>query len=326
MNTGDALLLKGYDLKTGEYCDSDQAVTDGRGYPMNICTNYNKQFSVYGNIQSLHCGDNFIEELGTETTGAFGSYEYKGLFYNARGLISAKNLILQYPTLAFYGYSYMFQGCTLLTEVPKLPATELTNCCYESMFYGCTALIKAPELPATTVEYRCYNSMFRDCTSLAEAPELPATTLEYECYDSMFRDCTSLAKAPELPATTLEYGCYDSMFYGCTSLTEAPELPATTLKLYCYSEMFYDCNNLIVAPELPATTLVSNCYYAMFYNCHKLNYIKAMFTTTPSSTYTAIWVEGVASTGTFVKNSGATWTNRGTNAVPNSWTIQTASS
>jgi hypothetical protein len=60
----------------------------------------------------------------------------------------------------------------------------------------------------------------------------------------------------------------------------------------------------------------------MFNGCLKLNYIKAMFTTTPTSTYTANWVSGVAATGTFVKNASATWTNVGTYAVPTGWTVQ----
>ena len=64
----------------------------------------------------------------------------------------------------------------------------------------------------------------------------------------------------------------------------------------------------------------------MFSGCTSLNYIKAMFTTTPSNTYTQNWVSGVAASGTFVKNSAATWTTTGINAVPTNWTIQWASS
>ena len=90
------------------------------------------------------------------------------------------------------------------------------------------------------------------------------------------------------------------MFSGCTSLTTAPVLPATTLKSYCYSYMFRGCS--------------------------KLNYIKAMFTTAPSTYYTSNWVNGVASTGTYVKNSAATYTTRGISAIPSNWTIETASS
>ena len=154
---------------------------------------------------------------------------------------------------------------------------------------------------------------------------IPATTLATFCYDSMFRDCTSLTTAPELPATTLASSCYNNMFYGCWSLTTAPELPATTLATYCYQFMFYLCTSLTTAPELPATTLANNCYKNMFYGCSNLNYIKAMFVTTPSSSYTSDWVKGVAASGTFVKNSAATWSGTGVNSIPSGWTVRTAS-
>ena len=154
---------------------------------------------------------------------------------------------------------------------------------------------------------------------------LPATILAYGCYISMFNGCTSLTTAPELPATTLASYCYSNMFYGCTSLTTAPELPATTLATYCYNGMFRGCTNLTSAPELPATTLASNCYYYMFNGCTNLNYIKAMFTTTPSTSYTSNWVNGVSSTGTFVKNSAATWDVTGEYGIPTGWTVETAS-
>ena len=126
-----------------------------------------------------------------------------------------------------------------------------------------------------------------------------------------------------LPATTLASYCYRNMFEYCTNLTTAPILPATTLSTQCYYSMFSLCTSLTKAPVLPATTLVSGCYYGMFTSCSSLNYIKAMFTTTPSNSYTRYWVTGVASTGTFVKNSAATWNVTGTNGVPTGWTVQT---
>ena len=158
----------------------------------------------------------------------------------------------------------------------------------------------------------------------AENLILPATTLAESCYEFMFGNCTSLTTAPELPATTLAERCYSNMFDGCTSLTSAPELPATTLTSYCYSSMFYGCTGLTTAPELPATTLANGCYGFMFQDCTNLNYIKAMFTTTPSTTYTPDWVENVSSTGTFVKNSAATWNVTGADGIPNGWTVETA--
>jgi hypothetical protein len=179
----------------------------------------------------------------------------------------------------------------------------------------------------TTLPNYAFYYLFYNCNKIKDASGLyfPFATLNnYSCL-MMFYNCTGLTKAPELPATTLGQSCYQYMFYGCTSLTTAPTiLPATTLAQSCYNSMFSGCSNLTTAPELPATTLVNYCYSAMFYGCSKLNYVKALFTTTPSDTYTQMWLQNVSSTGTFVKNSAATWTNRGVNAVPTRWTIETA--
>jgi hypothetical protein len=38
------------------------------------------------------------------------------------------------------------------------------------------------------------------------------------------------------------------------------------------------------------------------------------------------WVDGVASSGTFVKNSEATWYVTGDNGIPEGWTIEKAES
>jgi len=169
-----------------------------------------------------------------------------------------------------------------------------------------------------------YGSTFLQIVS-AENLVLPATTLAFACYGGMFNGCTSLTTAPELPATALASNCYSNMFNGCTSLTTAPELPATTLANRCYTLMFAGCTSLTTAPELPATTLANSCYGFMFEGCSSLNYIKAMFTTTPDISYTHSWVQGVASTGIFVKNSAATWSVSGSNGIPTGWTVQTPS-
>ena len=248
------------------------------------------------------------------------SYCYSNMFYKCTSLTTAP--VLPATTLTDYCYHEMFYNCTSLTTAPELPATILAEYCYGSMFSGCTSLVNAPELSATTLAQSCYYSMFSG-TSIQTAPELPAIVLLNNCYQYMFSGCTLLTTAPELPATTLAYGCYMGMFNGCTSLTTTPELSATQLADSCYYDMFRSCTSLTIAPILPATTLISNCYTNMFLDCSSLNYIKAMFTTTPSNTYTKDWVKNVATTGTFVKNTSAEWTTTGTNAVPTGWTVET---
>lgn len=170
-----------------------------------------------------------------------------------------------------------------------------------------------------------FRGLFYNCDIIdASQLILPATTLTDYCYYSMFQECTSLTAAPVLPATTLTTGCYAYMFKECTSLTAVPKLPATTLGVLCYTNMFENCSSIVTAPELPATTLVDSCYYGMFYGCTKLNYIKALFTTTPSSLYTNNWVYRVSRTGTFVKSKDATWNVTGVDGIPERWTVQTA--
>ena len=157
-------------------------------------------------------------------------------------------------------FSYLFNGCTVLTTAPELPAMKLAAYCYTNMFKGCTSLTKAPKLPATGLAEYCYQCMFEGCSKLTEVPsELPATTLATCCYSYMFMNCTSLNASPKLPATSLENNCYRGMFQGCTSLTTAPELKASTLVNNCYSLMFYDCSKLSSVTMLADDVSAESC-------------------------------------------------------------------
>lgn len=262
------------------------------------------------NLATLSTGNSMLLKAthggGTSITGYFtikgtGNFEASG---NVMSLIYGDNFVGQ-TSLAGKKYTFrnLFKNSTKLISAENLvlPATTLADNCYMSMFYGCSSLITSPQ-------------------------KLPAKTLITSCYREMFYVCTSLTTTPELSATTLGESCYYGMFQNCNSLTTPPVLGAQSLKRYCYMYMFRGCTSLTTAPDLPARQLTSDCYYGMFYGCSNLNYIKAMFTTTPSSSYTTNWVNGVSSTGTFVKNSAATWNVTGNDGIPSGWTIQTASS
>lgn len=217
-------------------------------------------------------------------------------------------------------YCMSFKDCKALTRAPDLPATILSEHCYEGMFSGCTSLVSSPELPATTLAESCYGGMFSGCTSLISAPELPVTTLAKYCCNNMFNGCTSLVTVPEiLPATTLAQRCYESMFSGCTSLVSAPELPATTLAKYCCQNMFKGCKSLVTVPKiLPATTLVKGCYNSMFRYCSNLKSVTALFEKSVTSSLNG-WLTGVSSIGTFYKNAEAVWENSG--IIPDGWDV-----
>ena len=68
---------------------------------------------------------------------------------------------------AFYG---LFAGADKLVNNTErllvLPATTLTEGCYQDMFNGCKGIEKAPELPAPKLEKNCYQEMFYDCAKL----------------------------------------------------------------------------------------------------------------------------------------------------------------
>ena len=142
----------------------------------------------------------------------------------------------------------------------------------------------------------------------------------------MFYGCTSLTTAPELPATDLAEECYRSMFYGCKSLITAPSaLPSTSVWRNCYNSMFEGCTSLTTAPELPATTSLGRyCYQAMFMGCTSLNHIKCLATDISATNCTQGWVDGVASTGTFVKNPNMESWPTGVDGIPTGWKVQNA--
>lgn len=243
--------------------ENTRYATNGKRY--NGFSGSTAVYNVYGNIMSLVSGDNFSSLTTLENIYIFYS------LFQATKVNDASNLIL--------------------------PATALTQSCYEGMFSGCTSLTTAPELPATTLAVGCYAGMFAGCTSLTTAPELPATTLAASCYASMFRGCTNLTHAPSI-------------------------LPATTLAPYCYNIMFMD-TSIAIAPELPAETLAGDCYGSMLRNCRNLTYIKCLAIDKSARDCLNFWTYGVSPTGTFVKHPNTTWTT-GEHGIPTGWTVEDA--
>ena len=206
-------------------------------------------------------------------------------------------------------------------DLKKMPSAL----CFFALFLDCTCLETAPDLPATSLSTRCYSNMFWNCVSLKSAPELPASSLAESCYAGMFYGCTGLTDAPKIHATNLAVVCCQQMFQGCTSLQSAPELPATKLATRCYNRMFQNCTSLQSAPELPAAKLAQGCYEMMFSGCSRLACVKCLAEDDLSlvwGMYMSGWLEGVSSTGTFIKSPrNDTWT-RGNGGIPSGWQVE----
>lgn len=154
---------------------------------------------------------------------------------------------------------------------------------------------------------------------------LPFTKLSKHCFRSMFAQANIVYPVTELPAKNLEEGCYFAMYSRCGELRKPSIMKATKLAEYCCRYMYQYCEKLEEAPDLLSLSLVKGCYDRMHYNAHSLNYIMALYTSTPSSAFlngtTYDYLYGVASSGVFVKNINATWTGTGSWAVPSGWRI-----
>ena len=152
-------------------------------------------------------------------------------------------------------FCYLFNGCTVLTSAPELPATKLANDCYYYMFGDCTSLTSAPELKATTLADGCYYYMFFNCTSLTSTPELKATTLADKCYWSMFEACTKLSTVTMLaPGDKISEAtdCYYGWLYQAgTNKT----ISSHTLKIQ--DKTAYDV--LKIKGHLPTEWQIGNC-------------------------------------------------------------------
>ena len=138
----------------------------------------------------------------------------------------------------------------------------------------------------------------------------------------MFFACENLVSAPEvLPATSLTEYCYYSMFQRCYKLVSAPDMPATSVAPNCCHSMFASCTSLSHAPVLLSSTLATSCYASMFNGCTSLNYIKCLASEIGNNQCVDYWVSGVATSGTFVKASGAQWLTGGS-GIPEGWTVE----
>ena len=176
-------------------------------------------------------------------------------------------------------------------------------------------------------DYCCYK-LFENNIYLRNANKLRlhntySTRISDSCYERMFYGCTSLISTPSLPASKIGMSSYSNMFRGCTSLATAPSLSSTDLMYASYKSMFESCTSLTAAPVLPATELVESCYEKMFYGCSNLSFVECHAEDTDVVNALNRWLNGVSSTGTFIKKQGVTYpTDIFYDGIPKGWTIQ----
>lgn len=247
----------------------------------------NAYIHIGGNIMSLLYKDSFWKEDISPNNIIPSTFCFYRLFYQSD----------IYSCLGI-GYYVDGQGQNHALNILRLPATNLKANCYREMFNYSTKMVYGPLiLPAKSISVTsCYYKMFNNCESLITTPKLPATTLMDNCYAYMFMNCTALTTTYDLPAENIGYSSYQDMFHGCTSLVKAPEIKGKYINHYSLTNMFSGCTNL--------------------------NYIKILVENPTGYLGTfSSWVNGVSSTGTFVKKRGVTYPS-GTSGIPEGWTVE----
>ena len=156
-----------------------------------------------GNI-AINAGDKVAFFGDNETYGYFKSTWVNSqifctsdcyIYGNIMSLISSADYANLKKLTEIRTFMMLFSSNTHIKIHPKntleLPATTLTDLCYNQMFYGCTGLTKAPELPATTLTYRCYNLMFYGCKNLSSVTCLATDISASSCTSSWLSGVSS---------------------------------------------------------------------------------------------------------------------------------------
>ena len=114
-------------------------------------------------------------------------------------------------------FCYLFDGCSVLTSAPELPATTLADYCYYGMFNGCTSLTTAPVLKATTLAKYCYSFMFYGCKKIATVTMLVPSDLIFGktscCYNWLYNAGTYVSSRTLIVTDEAAYNALESKAY-----------------------------------------------------------------------------------------------------------------
>ena len=214
-----------------------------------------------------------VETSGVDINDYFET-NYTGNNYN-RFIKKVPNNILIKGTSC----SYMFQSFNMLSEIPQLDTSSVTNMYY--MFGNCSSLTTIPQLDTSKVTIM--NGMFSNCSSLITIPQLD--TSKVTNMNSMFDNCRSLTTIPQLDTSSVTNMNY--MFRYCSSLTTIPQLDIS--KVANMENMFYNCSSLTTISELDASSVTNITYMftanSKLTNMGGLKNLGMAYSTTQSANY-----------------------------------------
>lgn len=272
------------------------------------------------------CTD-LVEAAFSIDSDSCSDYGMNNCFKGCSKLIGGPSF--NFDSVGNYGLASAFQDCVKYSSTINLALNSTKSYSFASAFRNCKELVNVSiSTPSDSAYAHVFDSAFFGCSSLSDGSSIlfNYSSLGDSSLYRCFYNCNSLITGANIPATVHSDSSCASMYEGCTSLRNTPIVGVSTLGVNCCRRMFYGCSSLSSAPDLNALYLKQGCYQEMFRNCATLNHIKALFTSLPLSDYTANWVVGVASAGTFEVNREASWSssssyNYGVNSIPVGWTV-----
>ena len=161
-------------------------------------------------------------------------------WYNYRSYIKSVKINLNDMTDA----SYMFYGCSKLTQIDLSGMDTSSVINMGSMFNGCSGLteINLNGLNTSNVTNMAY--MFSGCSGLTEINLSGLNTSSVRSMFSMFRDCSGLTGINLNGIDTSSVIDMSRMFRGCSGLTEIDMSGMDTSNVTNMDEMFYGCSIL----------------------------------------------------------------------------------
>lgn len=132
-------------------------------------TKYANAGTVYNSSVFSSTGNYYVE-------GNIMSLLYGANFKNQKSLSGKKMAFLR----------LFFESGSKLKDVSNLilPATTLSESCYQDMFYACTSIETTPVLPATYLYKKCYSGMFYICDNLTSVTCLATNISASQCTNS----------------------------------------------------------------------------------------------------------------------------------------------
>ena len=321
-----------------------QAVNDVRTYTIPA----NGKFYLRGDNTAFGQGSNNSD---VHTFSSTGNIEAHG---NIMTLLDKTGQSTSFATSGTF--KRLFQNMTTLKTAPELPATTLSNSCYDSMFKG-SGITQSPELPATNILTSSYYQIFMNCASLTKAGKMiinsfTGTSSCREMYSgcsnltdisdisinetnftnfamrSTFENCASLTKAVSMIIAQVGTFSFDSAYAGCTALNDISGIRITTTTANEGSfKLMFKGTAITESPDLSSIKTLyaatnNGSFSFMFENCSNLNKVTVGCSTWDTN-YAYRWLFGVSSTGDFYNLGGATIPT-GTNGRPSGWTLHTS--